>query len=92
MKRVYSNAWRNDNGIYVFKIEAPGFDSSDVSIEKCGEYLGVTFSDKDENNSIQYFIITPSYFNLKKLKAVMKYGVLTITVPDKDEELKFTVE
>jgi len=92
MMRFFSNGWVCDDGVYVLKIEAPGFDSSDVSIEKHGAYLSIKFSDGDNGVVKEYLSIVPDYFNLKKLKAVMKYGVLTITLPDKDEELKFTVE
>jgi HSP20 family molecular chaperone IbpA len=83
----FSNTtYKFDNDTHVITIEAVGKTKDDVKIKAENNELHISIG----KNGYKWGI--PSDANLKKLKAVIKYGLLTISVPSKNESKEFEVE
>ena len=78
--------YKFDSDTHVIEIEAVGKTKEDVSVKSENNVLSVSVGE-----SIYYWDI-PRDANIKKLKAVIKYGLITISVPSKNESKTFEVE
>ena len=77
----------------VFDLPAMGYEKDEISISYSDGFLKVSFKSKDTNTS--KFKKDPSYYTYKickekydidKLEAILSKGILTITIPKKEEE------
>lgn len=89
-----------DKNEFIVKVEIPGFNSDDVAVEIDGDYLVIKGEHKEEleekkkdfvhqefsHNSFHRRIGMPDHAELKKAKAKIKNGVMTVRIPKcKDE-------
>lgn len=84
---TYYCRFKKDSDTNVVEIPRAGFSKEDIEIKSIGGMLEVLYSD-----GVKVLIDIPKNANIKKLKAVQRYGMLTLTVPDKYEDIKIEIE
>ena len=79
LKGDSSYKFDNEQNTHVYEIKAAGMSKEDVSVEHLNGWLHITIGDKSYRASVS------SDADINKIKAVMKYGLLTIILPSKDK-------
>jgi HSP20 family molecular chaperone IbpA len=78
----------SDNDNVMYQLDLPGIKASDAKVEIRNGVLSVQAERKDGNNYSKYaqhFLVKESDVDSEKINASMTDGVLTITIPKKEE-------
>jgi HSP20 family molecular chaperone IbpA len=81
---------KNEND-WVLEMAVPGFAKEDLKIKMVKTELSIVSTNEDNKwlGSFEKLFTVPSEVNVKKVKAKVENGVLTITLPIKEESESF---
>ena len=88
-----SKGWcssKNEND-WILEMAVPGFTKEDLKIKIVKDKLSIVSTEEDNKwlGSFEKLFNIPSEVNAKKVKAKVENGVLTITLPIKEESESF---
>jgi HSP20 family protein len=83
---VAVNLYENDHS-YQIRAELPGFKKEEIAVEVNDSVLRLkaTPKEKEQNRGFERTITLPDEVVLDKIGAQLENGVLTITIPKKEE-------
>ena len=91
----FSTEWFQDEKHYYVRIDLPGFTREDLTLEFESDVVTLSISkegETEESKSLQRQIRVPEGVDGNGVKAELKDGVLTLTLPKTPEKVPVTIE
>lgn len=85
-KEVLSSEYKDESGNNYLELDLPGIKKEDVQISVKDNFLEIKAERKSKNTSVERKYTISKNVDCDKISAKMEDGVLTITLPPKNQE------